>query len=430
MPQVHSATPANTDMSVSASGKTQPGGADALFAGILARQQVPETGEIKADTDVPIQYIDEISKLIDEPIEEEYEASPEELLRQIGHCVSFNAELNKTPAQKINLSGESLPPDEVKAEDLSAAALRASVTPEQSVDGVSAAAATQTAPAPAAATSQAQSNTLRAAESAAAETAIDDARGTEPELIKPAPGKPALNTGSSQPEKDGGTVPAAQKSVDGQAAANVKVTAETNPADEVQAAAEGTESADKPAAKSSPQPGQTAPLFADHDRVEARGELPRFTVSLKRGLEQQVQMQDMIQRFAPVMRQQVTAMVSNGVGQAEIRLDPPELGHMMVRIQVQQDQTQVQFQVTNPAARELLEHATPRLRDMLAGQGMNLADSQISYHDGGGEQRGRRHGEAPSGSGGRGYCDAVSGAEEITLTNIAATRQTGIDYYA
>nr|WP_276315790.1 flagellar hook-length control protein FliK [Parashewanella hymeniacidonis] len=124
------------------------------------------------------------------------------------------------------------------------------------------------------------------------------------------------------------------------------------------------------------------------------------------------------------------AMVNNGMGQAEIRLDPPELGHMMVRIQVQNDQTQVQFQVANPAARELLEQATPRLRDMLAEQGMNLADSEVSYHNGGNNERGNQGDDGEAGSSRNAYADSAIEAEEVSLINIAADQSSGIDYYA
>ncbi len=79
-----------------------------------------------------------------------------------------------------------------------------------------------------------------------------------------------------------------------------------------------------------------------------RQETMQVQLSLRQGVEQQNQMQEMIQRFSPVMKQQLITMVSQGIQHAEIRLDPPELGHMLVKIQVHGDQTQVQFHVTQP----------------------------------------------------------------------------------
>lgn len=102
-------------------------------------------------------------------------------------------------------------------------------------------------------------------------------------------------------------------------------------------------------------------------------------MSLKSAGDNLSSMQNMIKRFSPVMQQQLLTMVGQGIQQAEIRLDPAELGQMMVKIQVQGDTTQVQFQVTQQQTRELIEQALPRLKEMLAEQGMQLSDGQVSY---------------------------------------------------
>ncbi|MBZ4680069.1 MAG: hypothetical protein JG763_2698 [Shewanella sp.] len=158
-----------------------------------------------------------------------------------------------------------------------------------------------------------------------------------------------------------------------------------------------------------------------------RGEMAQYQLSLRQGMEQSLQTADMVQRFAPVMRQQLITMVSNGVQQAEIRLDPPELGAMMVRVQVHGDQTQVQFHVTQPQTRDMLEQAMPRLREMLQEQGMNLADSHIS-------QGGRDQGEQQGGNGGAFAQETANGeisAEEtVQSTNHTTSYGSGIDYYA
>ncbi|MCF1438848.1 MAG: flagellar hook-length control protein FliK, partial [Shewanella sp.] len=74
-----------------------------------------------------------------------------------------------------------------------------------------------------------------------------------------------------------------------------------------------------------------------------RSEAPQFQLSVRQEIDGQAQQQQLIQKFAPLMQQQLVHMVSKGIGQAEIRLDPPELGKMLVRIQVNGEQTQVQF---------------------------------------------------------------------------------------
>lgn len=158
-----------------------------------------------------------------------------------------------------------------------------------------------------------------------------------------------------------------------------------------------------------------------------RQETMQVQLSLRQGVEQQNQMQEMIQRFSPVMKQQLITMVSQGIQHAEIRLDPPELGHMLVKIQVHGDQTQVQFHVTQTQTRDLVEQAMPRLRELLQEQGMQLADSHVSQ----GGQGERREGGFGDGGGSNGTdVDEIS-AEELHLgLNQATSVNSGIDYYA
>ncbi|MGL4615252.1 MAG: flagellar hook-length control protein FliK, partial [Shewanella sp.] len=165
---------------------------------------------------------------------------------------------------------------------------------------------------------------------------------------------------------------------------------------------------------------------ANAQTASLRPDVPLIPISLRQGGEQ-TPMQEMIKRFSPLMQQQMIAMVSQGLQQAEIRLDPPELGHMLVKIQVQGDQTQVQFQVTQSQTRELVEQAMPRLRELLLEQGMQLADSHVSQGDQGQRREGGfAHRQDPNVS----NLDDFS-AEELDLgLNQSISLTSGIDYYA
>ncbi|MDP5144955.1 flagellar hook-length control protein FliK [Shewanella sp. ULN5] len=158
-----------------------------------------------------------------------------------------------------------------------------------------------------------------------------------------------------------------------------------------------------------------------------KSDVPQFQLALKQHGESQVQMQEMIQRFSPVMKQQLITMVSNGIQQAEIRLDPPELGHLMVKIQVHGDQTQVQFHVAQTQTRDLIEQAIPRLREMLAQEGLQLADSQVSQ--GGGGRDGQSQ-ESSQGTSQQHDLDENSALEHTMFQNHSESLQSGIDYYA
>ena len=64
---------------------------------------------------------------------------------------------------------------------------------------------------------------------------------------------------------------------------------------------------------------------------------------------------------------------------AEIKLNPPQLGPIEVRIQMHQDQAQVSFTSQHAAVREALEAALPRLREMFSASGFEL-DVNVSQH--------------------------------------------------
>lgn len=83
---------------------------------------------------------------------------------------------------------------------------------------------------------------------------------------------------------------------------------------------------------------------------------------------------------------------------AEIKLNPAHLGPIEVRVQLHQDQAQISFTAQHGTAREALEAALPRLRDMFSANGYNLVDVNVSQHSFAEQQRhaqgfgGRFHG--------------------------------------
>jgi flagellar hook-length control protein FliK len=65
-------------------------------------------------------------------------------------------------------------------------------------------------------------------------------------------------------------------------------------------------------------------------------------------------------------------------GMAEIKLRPPSLGAMEVRVVMEADKAHVHFASPNSAVRDLLEAALPRLREALAQDGLALGDASVS----------------------------------------------------
>ncbi|MEH6478938.1 MULTISPECIES: flagellar hook-length control protein FliK [Pseudoalteromonas] len=88
---------------------------------------------------------------------------------------------------------------------------------------------------------------------------------------------------------------------------------------------------------------------------------------------------------AKLLQDRVSSMLSINNKEAEIRLDPPEMGSMQIRIRSDAEQAHINFVVQNQQAKEALEQSMPRLREMLAQQGLELGESTISYGQSGGE---------------------------------------------
>jgi len=85
--------------------------------------------------------------------------------------------------------------------------------------------------------------------------------------------------------------------------------------------------------------------------------------------------------FKPEGQQQLTEkvrwMVNSRNISAEIRLDPPDLGGMNIKVNLSGDSASVSFVVQSQQAREALDQATPRLREMLEEQGIELGQSSV-----------------------------------------------------
>lgn len=144
------------------------------------------------------------------------------------------------------------------------------------------------------------------------------------------------------------------------------------------------------------------------------------------------------------LHQKVNLMLADKLQQAEIQLDPLGLGKMKIQIQMGADsQANVHFVVQHGQTREMLEQAMPRLRDMLAGQGIQLGQTQVqqqAQHQGqpsqqqsqgqstfnGQEQRGQ---QGNGSFGGNGQGEGEHATRTLSLL-VESTNDAGIDFYA
>jgi len=85
-------------------------------------------------------------------------------------------------------------------------------------------------------------------------------------------------------------------------------------------------------------------------------------------------------QWSQSLGQSVQWMVNQNMQHAEIKLNPPDLGLLDIRVTVNNDQASVTFVAPNAAVREALESAMPKLREMLEESGVSLADVNVSEH--------------------------------------------------
>ncbi len=131
--------------------------------------------------------------------------------------------------------------------------------------------------------------------------------------------------------------------------------------------------------------------------------------------------------------ERVQMMMSKNLKNIDIRLDPPELGRMQIRMNMNGDGATVHFTVANQQARDALEQSMPRLREMLAQQGVQLGDTSVQQQASGQQQN--RYAANGQGQGGQPSSNQAGLGEEnlepdINLDLNVAAKRDGISYYA
>ncbi len=135
------------------------------------------------------------------------------------------------------------------------------------------------------------------------------------------------------------------------------------------------------------------------------------------------------------LNEKIRWMVNARNTMAEIRLDPPELGSMQVRVNVAGDAASVSFVVQSQQAKEALADAMPKLRDMLSEQGIELGDAQVRKDNSSSNENGQQLAEnsgSRNGAGNRGENDGLDDVDETRIVEQSVTRAAkgGIDFYA
>lgn len=109
-------------------------------------------------------------------------------------------------------------------------------------------------------------------------------------------------------------------------------------------------------------------------------------------------------RWGDALAERVVLIAGQRLSSAEIRLNPAELGPVTVDLKIEDNIAQVTFSAQQQLTRDALEQALPRLREMLAEQGLSLGRADVTGqgtgdrsggHATGADEAARRGGDGP-----------------------------------
>lgn len=133
--------------------------------------------------------------------------------------------------------------------------------------------------------------------------------------------------------------------------------------------------------------------------------------------------------FTDAVKDKVMVMINQKIQQVDIQLDPPELGRMQVRINLQSEQAVVNFVVQNQQAKEALEQNMDKLRHMMAESGVDVGGANVKQQS----NQSSMQEQNSQGSNGQ-FEQQEEGSSEQSMSaqqsKVIKASSTGIDYYA
>lgn len=87
--------------------------------------------------------------------------------------------------------------------------------------------------------------------------------------------------------------------------------------------------------------------------------------------------QELSQRLGEALAQRVIAQIERGNWEVRLLLKPAKLGEVEVDLALRSGALDASFRATNPATRDLLNDGLPRLREVLANAGMDIAGLNV-----------------------------------------------------
>lgn len=131
--------------------------------------------------------------------------------------------------------------------------------------------------------------------------------------------------------------------------------------------------------------------------------------------------------WGQVMSSRVVWAAKEGLQQAQLRMNPANLGPVEVKLHVQNDQASVTFLAQHSATRDALEQALPRLRESFAENGMELANAEV------GEQQQHHQEQSEQANESGFFTQAVSQEDDIeteAVETVSSEQTSGLSLYA
>lgn len=114
--------------------------------------------------------------------------------------------------------------------------------------------------------------------------------------------------------------------------------------------------------------------------------------------------------FPEALAERIVWITDAGLSSARIEMNPQNLGAVSVHVQLRNDEAQVAFAADNPMTRAMLQQAMPQLRELFAGQGLQLLRSQIEQRSAGSREAGGSAGFSSS----RSLADATTATRRVS----------------
>ena len=115
----------------------------------------------------------------------------------------------------------------------------------------------------------------------------------------------------------------------------------------------------------------------------------------------------------------------------QVRVNPAELGPIDIQVNVSKEQTNITFNTVHATTRETIELAIPRLREMLANEGLNLGDVDVRHQDSSAGEQAAAHdqGNGTERNAGPGNLESLAEGQADVLLRPVMISERAVDYY-